>query len=145
MGTLAIAIGNSLRRDDGVAHEVLQHLDCESRSYVQLTPEVAAEIAGFETVVFIDADAWASKLRIEPVPEPQCSGALSHSSSAAEVVAVSRALFGFTGRAVLCRIPASDFSYRSGLTPRARSLAAHAARQLRASLAGLGRNSAAGR
>ena len=146
MATLAIAVGNPLRRDDGVAHAVLKRLDCESRSYLQLTPEVAEEIAGFDTVVFIDADACSAEVRIDPVDEEQSSSALSHFSSPAEVVALSKALFGFAGRAFLCRIPSADFSCRTGLTRRAKALATQAAEQLRVSLAdGLGRNSALGR
>ena len=130
MGTLAVAVGNPLRRDDGVAHQVLQHLDCESRSFLQLTPEVAAVIAHYDTVVFIDADARSAEVRIESVPEAETTSALTHCSGPSEVVALSKALFGFTGRALLCRIPVRDMSYGSGLSPRVEALVAHTAQQL---------------
>ena len=42
---LVIAIGNTLRRDDGVAHHVSDllnvHPDVETRAVLQLTPEMA--------------------------------------------------------------------------------------------------------
>jgi hypothetical protein len=43
--TLAIASGNTLRRDDGVAHYVLDLLDgVDKRAVLQLSPEMAQEI-----------------------------------------------------------------------------------------------------
>jgi len=118
--TLLIAIGNPLRRDDGVAHRVLELLgpqfDGEARSVLQLTPELAAETAGCERVVFLDADAEAAEIQIEALTPVASSPALTHVSTPAEIVALASALFGFTGRAVLWRIPAADFSFHEGLT-----------------------------
>jgi Ni,Fe-hydrogenase maturation factor len=116
MRTLFIAVGNPWRGDDGAAHAVLKRLDhAECRSLVQLVPELAAEIAGFDQVVFIDADVSAATVCIESIPDPQAS-AVTHVMSTAEVVELSRTLFGFRGCALQCRIPATDVSYRDGLS-----------------------------
>lgn len=120
---ILLAAGNPLRRDDGAAHRALQLLakdvPCETRSVLQWTPELAVEIADFETVVFLDADAEAEAVVIEPLRAPGGASPLTHWENPAEIAGLSAALYGFTGRALLCRIPASDFSHGEGLSERA--------------------------
>lgn len=134
MRALLIATGNRLRRDDGVAHTVLEQLgsvrDVESRALLQLTPEVAEDIAGYDTIIFIDADVRMAALSIEALNQVPTSPALTHVSGPAEIVELSRALFGFAGRAFLCRIPGDDFSSGEGLSRRASALARQAAEKL---------------
>jgi Ni,Fe-hydrogenase maturation factor len=134
-----------------VAHRVLESLkparDVESRAVMQLTPEVAADIAGYDTVIFIDADVrvgtfCAGTLSIEPLDhsdsDPAVSPpALTHVVSPAEIVQLSRALFGFGGSAFLCRIPVDDLSLGEGLSSRATTLAAEASGKLEALLSEL--------
>jgi Ni,Fe-hydrogenase maturation factor len=104
MATLLIAIGNSLRRDDGIAQAVLKLMDArpsvDSRRILQLTPEMAENIAACETVIFIDADAGAAQLSIHPVDQPALPAAFTHVSTPAEIVAISRSLYGFAGAGV---------------------------------------------
>lgn len=132
MRTLIVASGNSLRGDDGVAHRVLELLDAraESRSVLQLTPELAAEIANVDTVIFIDAAVDGSVVTVEPVPRPTSPPALTHVSNPSDIVALSAALFGFRGRALQCRIPVTDFAPGEGLSPYAENFAQEAARLL---------------
>ena len=61
-------------------------------------------------MIFLDADAMALHVAIEPVSEAAQRSPLSHASTPVGVVALSRALFGFAGEALVCRIPARDFS-----------------------------------
>lgn len=114
MNTLLIASGNPLRGDDGVAHEVLRFISPGTnhtiRSVQQLTPELAEEIAGFSRVVFIDADVERKALAIEQVCRTVTRSQLTHASSPEEIVDLASALFGFSGQAFVCRIPARDFS-----------------------------------
>jgi len=132
MRTLLIAAGNSLRRDDGVALAVLEMLDAESLAVFQLTPEVAADLAGYDTVIFIDADTGAAELKIEPMDESRSpSGAFTHVSAPSEIVTLARSLYGFEGRALVCRIPVKDLSHGEGLSGRASALAAQAAEKLK--------------
>lgn len=127
MRTLAIAIGNPLRCDDGVAHRLAASLrGCEIQSVLQLTPELAETIAAYAQVIFIDADAEAKQMCIEPVAELTGNPPLTHVSTSSETVALARALYGFSGQAFLCSIPAHDFSAGEGLSAEA-ELASEAA------------------
>ena len=139
MQTLLIAIGNTLRRDDGVGHRVLELLgpmpEVRVRRLQQLTPETAAELPGAGRVIFVDADAEGGEVRIEPLP---ASGGrvtpIGHAIRPPEIVVLSEKLYGFRGAAFLCRIPARDFSEGETLSPETEGNAATAARLLRAFL-----------
>ena len=102
---LIIAYGNRLRGDDGVGPAIgdivatWQMLDVSVLIVQQLTPECAEEIAGFDRVIFLDADAASTRLSIEAVQATTARSALTHASTPAEVVALSKALFGFLGSA----------------------------------------------
>lgn len=136
---ILIAIGNPLRRDDGAAQRVLELLPAsarwETRACQQLTPELAAEIALYRMAVFLDADATAERLRWESLPShlhssTSAQAALSHTCRAGEIVALAAALFGFSGTALLCRLPARDFSCGEGLSPIAEGAAIECAQRL---------------
>src|SRR5579862_6353263 len=111
---LYVAFGNPLRRDDGVAWKVFDTLNpaCGLKQ-IQPTPELAAEIAGFKRVVFIDASV-DGELRLDGI-EAHSASFFTHAADPAEVVTLSRALYGFSGEAWLCRIPGEDFSHGEGL------------------------------
>jgi len=134
MRTLLIACGNCWRGDDGVAHRVLEllgpHSGAELRSVQQLLPEMAGEIAEADVVVFLDAAIDCDRLSVEAVREPEAPPALAHVSRPSEIVAVSRALFGFKGLAFQCRIPVADLATCQGLSPSAEGFAGEAARIL---------------
>lgn len=132
-GTFLIAIGNPLRGDDGVAVHALEQLRpsfAQSLSVQQLTAELAAEIAPYDRVLFLDADVTAAEVRIEPVSAKTGAAPLSHSSSPGEIVALAAALYGFTGQAFVCRLPAADFSPGVGLSATSESAVAALAREL---------------
>jgi Ni,Fe-hydrogenase maturation factor len=130
MPALVVAIGNTLRRDDGVAHYIRIPGRVEKKGVLQLTPEIAAEIAPYNPVIFVDAAVDATELRIEPVDSPPSGSPLTHASSPAEIVALARALFHFSGRAYTCRIPARDLSEGQGLSPATRKFAQRAGREV---------------
>lgn len=132
MRTLFIATGNFLRGDDAVAHRVLQLLGdgVETRSVMQLTPELAADIATFDRVVFLDAAAGSETVTLEDVPKPAAPAALTHVSKPSEIVALSAALFGFQGHALQCGIPVADFTAGEGLSRYAERFASEAAQLL---------------
>jgi Ni,Fe-hydrogenase maturation factor len=114
--TLLIAIGNPLRGDDGIAHVLLSRLGTseaiDHRFVHQLTPELSAEISAYASVLFLDADISARDLTIEPVRESGPCSVRSHLVTPGEVVSLSRELYGFSGCARICRIPASNFEYQ---------------------------------
>jgi hydrogenase maturation protease len=130
---LIIAIGNTLRRDDGVGQQVLEALgdaDVEKRSVLQLTPEIAEEITRYDLIVFVDAHVNAKYPMLLPVKTVLAPFPLTHVSSPAELVAVARALFSFSGQAYVCRVPASDFSEGEGLSQRSLGFVQQAAREI---------------
>lgn len=132
---LAIACGNTLRRDDGVAHYLLELLDgVEKRASLQLSPEIAQEIAGFEIVFFLDADAEASRPAVTPVDGEFARQPFTHHARAAEIVHLAASLYGFIGEAFLCRIPVTDLDYGEGLTADARGFAKQAAALIEAQI-----------
>jgi len=119
MRTLLIAIGNPLRRDDGAAHRALELLG-GTRSVMQLTPEIASEIALFDRVLFLDADVNPGEPRIERVVA-EAAGTFTHQLTPGAVVYLAGHLYGFRGEAFLCRIPGVDFGMGEGLSPIAES------------------------
>lgn len=133
MRALVIAVGNQLRADDGVAHRVLDLLEPESGLTFlrlhQLTPEVASEMPGAETVVFLDADPSAEHPSLEKViQQVERSSPLSHWTSPASLILLATRLYQFRGEAWLCRLPARDFTPGAAITPEAETQAAVAAR-----------------
>ncbi len=97
---------------------------------MQLTPEVAAELAGIDRVVFVDADPRESgRVQLAPVAEAEAEP-LTHHSTPGGVVALARHLYGFTGVAEICRIPVADFGYGEGLSPHGEAMADLAAKLL---------------
>ncbi len=133
MRTLLIAVGNVLRRDDGAAHRALKLLG-GTRSVMQLTPEMAPEIAPYDRVFFLDADVSAGEPRIERVTPDAGAGPLAHSHTPAQIVQLAEQLYGFHGAAFLCRIPGVDFGMGESLSLIAEANAAAAARLVRRAL-----------
>jgi hydrogenase maturation protease len=134
MPALVISIGNPLRRDDGVAHQVRIPEGIERRTVLQLTPEMAEEIARYDAVIFIDASIGAGvdaeQVRLEPVDTSGSTSPLSHVSSPAQIVALARSLSGFSGKAYTCRLPVSDLSEGEGLSRSASRFAEQAALEI---------------
>ena len=82
MVSLVIGYGNDLRSDDGAGRVVADRLDALAlpdvtvRSVIQLTPELALEIAKFDTVVFVDASVEVAETISTPVvagPKDPCN------------------------------------------------------------------------
>ncbi len=137
MRWLVIAAGNSLRRDDGVAHRVLELLTpglAETCSVLEFTPELAPQIAAFDAVLFIDADAAATALSIEALEPLTGVAALTHVAGPGTILALSQTLYAFSGKAFLCRIPVNDFSPGEGLDPGMNTCARAAAQAVQALL-----------
>ena len=126
---LVIGIGNSLRGDDGVGALLAEQVG--GRSVQQLTPELAAELAELEEVLFIDAwlaPAGATPRLVEVIPA--AAGAPdSHRFEPAQLLAISQALYGHAPAAHLLQVPATLFEHGTTLSaelqaalPRAKAL-----------------------
>jgi len=122
---LVIGIGNPLRRDDGVAHAGVELCKgvpgLEVRHVQQLVPEIADGLAAYDLVIFADADFSALDVTLQALePDHAPPGAaFAHHLGPRDLVAIARGVFGFRGRAFLCRIPVSDVGAGEGLSERA--------------------------
>ena len=159
---LCIAVGSSLRGDDNAGHRVLRLLEDAGlggqsegrplevlsrkvvlRDVMQLTPELAAEIAHCGTVVFIDADPFSSDARVEPLPRNGSQRTpLTHGMTPAEVVELAERWYEFKGAAFLCRVPATRFEVGEELSEQACAAVRAAATRLQEFLLSAIENSA---
>ncbi|MBK8230992.1 MAG: hydrogenase maturation protease [Candidatus Eisenbacteria bacterium] len=142
---LVVAIGNPWRGDDGAARAVGELLATEPgitvRPVLQLTPELAAELAREKRVVFVDADRRRRHASLERMNEAsgaprESRAAVAHEVSIDEVVTTARRLFDFEGEVWLCRVPAHRFRLEVGLSPSTAREVGPAAAAVRALLYG---------
>ena len=126
---LVIGIGNSLRGDDGVGALLAEQVG--GRSVQQLTPELAAELAELEEVLFIDA--WLAPAGSAPqlveVILAAAGAPDSHRFEPAQLLAISQALYGRAPAACLLQVPAHASEHGNTLSveikaalPRAQAL-----------------------
>ena len=117
--SLVIGIGNPLRGDDAVGPLLAE--TAGGRSVQQLTPELAEELARQQAVLFIDA--WLAPAGAVPRLDPLQPGAgaaagesSSHRLEPAQLLALSRALYGQAPRGWWLRIPAHGFGHGAPLS-----------------------------
>ena len=130
---LCIAIGNPLRGDDGVALRALQLISPRPGLRLiethQLLPELAADIATADTVCFLDADPNCIEVTLVPLrPEPGRVMTLAHHLSIPDVLMLAKRLYGFSGQAFQCHIPAKQLQHRRKLALYAEKAACQAAK-----------------
>jgi hydrogenase maturation protease len=102
---LILACGNTLRSDDGVGPRLAEwaeerfHVNDDVRvvSRQQWTPDLAAEIAAAESVLFVDSSikslpGHVGLIPVEPHSEP--NGSPTHHMNANELMGLARELFG---------------------------------------------------
>ena len=125
---LILACGNTLRGDDGIGPWLADWADerfagnpaVRVLSRQQWTPELAEEIAGTESVLFIDcsvesAPGSVSLMRVKlAAVEP---GLATHHIAAAELLAMGQELYNFTPRnAVLLTVGAASTELCEGFS-----------------------------
>lgn len=122
---LVIGIGNPLRGDDGVgallAEQVMGAVD--ARAVQQLTPELAAELARRDAVLFIDA--WSAPAGARPQLQsigPANASGDSHRLEPAGLLASSQALYGCAAEAQLLLVPAYAFGHGTALSAELRAV-----------------------
>jgi hydrogenase maturation protease len=117
---LLLACGNSLRQDDGVGlriAEAAEHLFPASRLRIvaaqQFTPEMAAELAATELVIFVDACAADEPGAIRVIPVAACEESHeTHRLDPAALMAMAQSLCGHApARAFALTIGAGHFGY----------------------------------
>ena len=147
MKYLVIGYGNTLRRDDGagvwVAEAVMAWGLPEVRAIArhQLTPELAAEMAEAETVVFVDArspEVNPGAVAIAPLalPDPDTALGNTHASNPAALLALTHYLYAQSPQAYLLTIPAATFEFGDTVSEPTQQGIDQALEQLRAFFSG---------
>lgn len=156
-GALVIGYGNPLRGDDGVGPAVATALlaggtvdgvdpvdgvNVTVLDPVQLTPELALDIAAAGLVVFVDAhaDDDAGAVRCAPLaPATPATSAFSHAATPAGLLALARDLYGAVPPAWVVSVGAVAFAPGDELSPAVAAAVPIAMVQVRRLLAGAGR------
>ena len=128
---LIIGYGNTIRGDDGAGYQIaeavaewnLNHVRCRRRCYCtslavhQLTPDLAEAIAQAKTVIFVDAVATLSEVKIEQLRPNYAASFTGHYTDPRSMLAITYALYEAIPIAYRILIPAVDFSFSETLSP----------------------------
>jgi hydrogenase maturation protease len=124
LGSLVIGYGNDLRSDDGAGRVVADRINAldlpgvSVRSVVQLTPELALEMAEVDTVVFVDASIEVSETTATPVGRDiENPPAMSHFSTPERLLAMTAEVGTPPSQVVAISIPVTDIGLGMELTP----------------------------
>lgn len=124
---LVLGVGNPLRGDDGVGAAVVQRLvgrlpagAVELRTVQQLTPDLAADMAGVELVVIVDAaaDLPAGEVRVLLAPADRSGGEpFSHALDPVDLAGLARMLYGAAPRMAMVGVGPASLEPGEGLSP----------------------------
>jgi hydrogenase maturation protease len=127
MTVLVIGYGNTLRGDDGIGYQVAETVAewqlPQVRSIVvhQLLPELAADIAEVEIVVFVDAivaiDPPTPEIAITPIFAGGDENFSTHIITPQLLLGITQKLYCATPIAYLLTIPSIDFTLGTTLSP----------------------------
>jgi hydrogenase maturation protease len=124
LASLVIGYGNDLRSDDSAGRVVANRIDALAlpgvrvRSVMQLTPELALEIAAVDTVVFVDASIDVTKTTLEPVDvAPIDPSAMTHYNTPSTLLGMTAMVGDVPSTAVAVSIPVTNLSLGLELTP----------------------------
>ena len=145
--TIVLGFGNPDRGDDGVAWHVLAGIanrfeqplsneNIETGSIklsehthlwfnLQLIPEVAEELAGYQQAIFIDAHTAEIKeeIKISPIEPEFQNSPFTHHLTAATCLSMSKTLYGKYPESILVSIRGYDFSFSHDLSRKTKELA----------------------
>jgi hydrogenase maturation protease len=120
---LIIGYGNTIRGDDGVGYQIAEAVAQWNLNHVrslavhQLTPDLAEAIAQAKTVIFVDAVATLSEVKIEQLRPNYAASFTGHYADPRSMLALTRALYKVLPTAYRILIPAVNFSFGETLSP----------------------------
>lgn len=124
---LVVGIGNTLRGDDGLGAAAVAALKASHppdwvvayRAVHQLTPELAAEIAECDAVIFIDAgvDLAPAEIRRSEVSASDDESAFTHFGTPNGLLAAAEKLYNKRVRGILFTVGAATFELGEALSP----------------------------
>ncbi len=121
---LVIGVGNPLVGDDGAGSEVAARFEDRmgvvARIAHQLTPELAAEVAAADRVVFVDAAVGGDVVRVVVISPAAVASAVTHALSPQDVLALAVAAYGRVPPAFLVTVPGRQFEFGRGLSAASR-------------------------
>ncbi len=137
MRILALALGTTLRGDDGAGLAVARGLDAllpglKVLELQELLPEHAEAVAGADGVLFLDASVAGTpgEIRASRLVPRTARAAILHALTPEEILGLARALHGSAPPAGLVTVAGREFAFGEGLSaeveaalPRARELA----------------------
>jgi hydrogenase maturation protease len=126
MKVFVIGYGNTLRGDDGIGYQVAETVaewqlpQVRSIAIHQLLPELAADIAEVDLVVFVDAivtqDRTKTNITITPIFAGGDENFSTHIITPQLLLGITQKLYGMTPVAYLLTIPAIDFTLGANLS-----------------------------
>ncbi len=151
--TLLLGYGNIDRQDDGVAWHILHSLakklnrefpddpsdeipqDQENPHFfftLQLTPELAEEVAQYERVCFIDAHTGniPEDIRLQPLTACFQHSPFTHHLTPETLLSFCESLYHRSPIAILASIRGHEFNFIQGLSLKTQSLAKQATSQI---------------
>jgi hydrogenase maturation protease len=153
---LLVGYGNLDREDDGVAWHILSHL-AEKRGAVvrdldtfdeapgdadglhllytlQLTPELAEVVAGYDAVCFIDAHtgSYAEDVRVAHLEAGFQTSPFTHHMTPETCLALAKSLYGESPKAIVVSVRGYRFGFSRQLSQETAALALEAARRISA-------------
>jgi hydrogenase maturation protease len=123
VNSLVIGYGNDLRSDDGAGRVVADRIDSlrlpgvTVRSLMQLTPELALEIASADTVVFVDASVEVAMTTARPVVAEKSDHSMSHYATPESLLSMTETIGEAPAKAVAISVPVADLGLGTELTP----------------------------
>jgi hydrogenase maturation protease len=122
-----IGVGSELRTDDAVGRRVADAVAAralpgvEVVSVHQLTPEVAAELAGRALVVFVDASVDVDEVTVRTLPPVvgDAAEAMTHHLDPAGLLALAARLGWSPAAARVVHVPAADLGFGTEASPAA--------------------------
>jgi hydrogenase maturation protease len=126
---LVVGYGNELRTDDAAGRWLAERLadlrlpGVEVRSVQQLTPELAADLAGRRRVIFVDAALGTSSVQIRPLAAGPAGSTVSHVFDPGVVLALGRELGHGSVDAFVLTVPAAELGVGMGLSAVTRAAA----------------------
>jgi hydrogenase maturation protease len=118
---VVIGVGNGLRRDDGIGQEIARALSpspgLEVWTVQGLVPELALRLQGAKRVLFVDADAATTEVRLVRVAPSTHGG--GHDLGPEGLLALTGEVSGAPPEAWVLSVPGFDFGHGEGLSDRA--------------------------
>lgn len=138
---LVLACGNTLRGDDGVGWKIAEELMANDHlsevkvvASQQWLPEMAEQISGADTVVFVDCSAVSLPGEVavsEATPAESTTGSLTHNVTPGTLLALSLELYGaIPRRSHVVTVGGDSFELSEQLTPSVQSALPQALRAI---------------